>query len=183
VPGRDLVDEFADVTAQRLAQLRSWPAQRFDQVGPSPVGEAPYREFMRVRVMDCWIHEQDMRVATGRPGHDRGAVAELALDRLTAGLPFVVGKQAGAPEGSAVRVELRGPRHLRFDVAVRAGRASVVSDLEGEPSAVVDMDTEAFWRLACGRVPGPAARAAGLVTVRGDEALGARVVDAMAFMI
>ncbi|HTZ08617.1 MAG TPA: maleylpyruvate isomerase family mycothiol-dependent enzyme, partial [Acidimicrobiales bacterium] len=182
-PGATVLEEFRSVTARRLADLRSWPTARFDEPGPSPVGVVPYREFMAVRVMDSWVHEQDMRVATGRPGHDHGPAAELSLGRLVSAMPFVVGKQARAPEGSSVRFELAGPLARRLDVAVRQGRAAVVDDLGGPPSATVRLDTEVFWRLACGRVTGAAARHAGLVAIEGDAALGASVVDAMAFMI
>jgi uncharacterized protein (TIGR03083 family) len=183
LPGHAVLDEFRDVTAHRLADLRSFPAARFEEIGPSPVGQVPYREFMRVRVMDCWIHEQDMRVATGRPGHDSGPAAQLALDRLSSAMPFVVGKQAGTPEGSSVRFELRGAMPKRIDVVVRDGRATTVAALEGQPTAVLDMGMEAFWRLACGRVDGQSARLAGLVVVDGDAEVAFRVLDAMAFMI
>ncbi len=182
-PGREVLDEFREVTARRLAEMRSWPEARFDQVGPSPVGEVPYREFMHVRVMDSWVHEQDIRVATGRPGHDSGPAAELSLDRLCAGIPFVVGKQAGAPEGASVRFELRGSLPRRIDVVVRNGRAKAV-DVPVDPVTVaLGMDTEVFWRLTCGRVEGKAAHLAGLVEVGGDVELASQVLDAMAFMI
>ena len=100
VPGRDRPPPGR---AARLA------LGALDETGASPVGVVPYREFMRVRVMDCWVHEQDIRVATGRPGHEDGPAARLSFDRLVSGLPFVVGKQAAAPDGSAVRFDVRGP--------------------------------------------------------------------------
>jgi len=183
VPAGEVLDEFTAVTAARLAQLRSWPAARFEEIGPSPVGQVPYREYMAVRVMDCWVHEQDMRVATGRPGHAEGPAAQLALARLVAALPFVVGKQAGAPEGARVRFELRGPVLGPRVVAVHDGRAAVDDDSGGEPTAVIELGDEAFWRLTCGRVGGSAALGAGLVSVTGDESLAHRVLDAMAFMV
>ncbi len=183
LPGRVVLEEFRDVTARRLAELRSSPPARFDEIGPSPVGEVPYREFMNVRVMDCWVHEQDMRVATGRPGHQSEPAAQLSVDRLCSAMPFVVGKQAGAPEGASVRFELHGPLSRRIDVVVRDGRAKSVPALDGEPTAVLDMDVEVFWRLACGRVDGQAARVARLVKVEGDTAVAFRVLDSMAFMI
>jgi uncharacterized protein (TIGR03083 family) len=181
--GPEVLAQFREVTGRRLAELRSWPTSRFDEVGPSPVGQVPYREFMRVRVMDCWVHEQDMRVATARPGHGDGPSAELAIDRLTSAMPFVVGRQAKAPDGSSVRFDLSGSTPRRLDVVVTAGRASVVDALDGDPTTELRMDLDVFWRLACGRVAGEASRAAGLVEVRGDEELGQRVVDSMAFMI
>jgi uncharacterized protein (TIGR03083 family) len=182
-PGPVVLEEFRDITARRLADLRSWPGSRFDEIGPSPIGEVPYREFMRVRVMDCWVHEQDIRVATGRPGHASGPAAQLSLERLVSAIPFVVGKQAGAPEGSSVRFTLRESPPRSIDVVVRDGRAKTVPGLDGQPTASLDMAVEVFWRLTCGRVDGKAARLAGLVEVAGNDELASRVLDAMAFMI
>jgi uncharacterized protein (TIGR03083 family) len=182
-PGRDVLHEFRDVAARRVAQLRSWPKTRFEEIGPSPVGEVPYREFMHVRVMDSWVHEQDIRVATGRPGHESGPAAELSLDRLCSGVPFIVGKQAGAPEGTSVRFELRGSLPRRIDIMVRDGRAKAVSVPDERVTTTLDMGVDVFWRLTCGRVDGKAAHLAGLVEVGGDTELGSRVLDAMAFMI
>jgi uncharacterized protein (TIGR03083 family) len=181
--GPEVLAAFRDVTTRRLAQLRSWPTSRFDEVGPSPTGEVPYREFMRVRVMDCWVHEQDMRVATARPGHRQGPAATLAIDRLASAMPFIVGKKAGAPEGASVRFELTGSEPRRLDTLVQGGRAVVVPGSETEPTAEIRMDLEVFWRLGCGRVTGEAARGAGLIELRGDTGLAERVVDSMAFMI
>jgi uncharacterized protein (TIGR03083 family) len=178
-----LLAEFEDVTSRRLHDLRSWPPERFEEIVPSPVGQVPYREFMSVRVMDCWVHEQDIRVATGRPGHRDGPGAQISLERLSSALGFVVAKQAGAPEGTSVRFDVTGERPLRFDIAVREGRGRRVEDLIGTPGVALSMDVEGFWRLACGRVEGTAALSAGLVQMEGDSALGRRVLDSMAFMI
>jgi len=181
--GPEVLSAFAEVTSRRLVELRSWPSSRFEEVGPSPVGMVPYREFMRVRVMDCWIHEQDMRVATARPGHREGPAATLAIDRLASAMPFIVGKKAKAPDGSSVRFELTGSEPRRLDVAVLGGRAAMADAPESDPTAEVRMDLEVFWRLGCGRVTGEAARNAGLVELRGDIELAEQVVDTMAFMI
>jgi len=183
LPGPVVLAEFRDVTARRLVQLSAAPEARFDEIVPSPVGNVAYREFMNVRVMDCWVHEQDIRVATGRPGHDSGPAAQLSLDRLCSAMPFVVGKQAGAPEGASVRFELRGSFPRRIDVVVHRGRAQTVPALDGRPDALLDMDMEVFWRLACGRVDGEAARIAGIVELGGDRELAGRVLQSMAFMI
>ena len=182
MPGAAVLEEFVEVTGRRLGQMRSWSATRFDEIGPSPVGEVPYREFMRIRVLDCWVHEQDIRVATGRPGHSRGVASELAIDRLASGLGFVVGKKARAPEGVSVRFELTGDDPRRIDIEVRQGRAVKAEALAIEPTAVLRMDQEAFWRLTCGRVPGEASLSAGLVELEGDLGLARRVVTSMAFM-
>ena len=37
---------------------------------------------MRIRVFDCWLHEQDIRDAVGRPGGEDGPAASVALDEI-----------------------------------------------------------------------------------------------------
>jgi uncharacterized protein (TIGR03083 family) len=180
-PGPEVLAEFAEVTHRRLEELAGFGPERFEQVGPSPVGQVPYREFMAVRVMDCWVHEQDMRVATGRPGHSEGPVAELALGRIASAMGFVVAKKAAAPEGTAVRFSLSGSPAREVGVVVRDGRGRAEEVLE--PTLTLEMDAELFWRLGCGRVSGEAALDAGLVAIHGEDDLGGRIVRNMAFMI
>lgn len=182
LPGSEVLAEFLEVTSRRVDQMRSWPSERFDELGPSPVGRVPYGEFMHVRAMDCWIHEQDMRVATGRPGHKDCEAARVALDRFVSAMGFVVGKQAAAPEGASVRFDVTGDLARRVDLEVKDGRA-VQARIGGTPTATLKMDLEAFWRLSCGRVDGSAAIAARLVILEGDDVLAKRVVESMAFMI
>lgn len=182
VPATEVLAEFSSVTGRRLEGLSEIAPGRWDEVGPSPVGQVPYREFMAVRAMDCWVHEQDMRVATGRPGHMAGPVAELALRRIASAMPFVVAKKAAAPDGSAVCWELLKSPIAQVGVVVRDGRGVSQDDVP-DPTAEIQMDAELFWRLGCGRVTGDAAIDAGIVGLRGDLDLGARVVRNMAFMI
>jgi uncharacterized protein (TIGR03083 family) len=183
VPAPALLAEFDEVTARRLEALRVTEPERFGAPGPSPIGVVPYREFMSVRVMDCWVHEQDARVATGRPGHESGEVADVAYARITAAMPFVVGKRAGAPEGAIVRFDLTTSRSERIDIVVSGGRASVLAEEAHQPTAILVMDGTTFWRLGCGRITGAAARGSGLVELVGDRDLAGLVLDAMAFMI
>jgi uncharacterized protein (TIGR03083 family) len=200
LPGAQVLEEFRAVTGRRLEELQSLGEAQWAEPGASPIGTVPYREFMEVRVMDCWVHEQDMRVATGRPGHRHGAVAELALRRVASAMGFVVAKKAGAPDGASVRFLLVGAARRCVDVEVQEGRGRVgdlvpLSGVEqadtagdadhasSQPTVSLEMDIELFWRLGCGRVTGEAALDAELVGVRGDVELGRSVVRNMAFMI
>ena len=67
-------------------------------------------------------------------------------------------------------------------LAVNSHEAAA-DDSAPEPTVALEMDTELFWRLGCGRVSGDAALGADLVGVRGDVELGRSVVRNMAFMI
>ena len=91
----------------------------------TPVGPDSYGRFMRVRVFDCWMHEQDIRDGVGRPASEAdlaGPAARLTLDEMVTSMGFVVGKLGKAPDGSRVAIELTGPLARTIRVAVD-GRA------------------------------------------------------------
>src|SRR5262249_31949539 len=144
----------------------------------TPIGPADYRRFMQIRVFDCWVHEQDVRDAIARPGHEGGAVAEQSVDEIVRALGFIVGKRAAAPEGSSVTFQLTGPVVRTIHVAVD-GRAAVVDSLPGAPTATIELGSGLFTRLACGRVD-PAEKLAE-VHLAGDTDLGRRVVTSLPF--
>jgi uncharacterized protein (TIGR03083 family) len=181
--GPKLLEEFGAVTARRLDQLRALTAADWDREGFTPEGPGPYRQFMAIRVFDCWYHDQDIREALDRPGFLQGPVAELSLERIIErGLPYVVGKKAAAPQGARVRFDVADPP-LTADVVVE-GRASVApSDPRQTPTTWLELDRRTFARLAGGRWTGDDARTRGSVHVEGDQELGNRVIDNMAFTI
>jgi uncharacterized protein (TIGR03083 family) len=167
---------------ERLGQLRALTPEQWDQVGPTPVGQAPYREFMSIRVMDIWVHEQDIRRAIGRPGHLSGPVVDHSIGRFLSAMPFVVGKKAGAPTGTSVVFSLSGDAGRTFAVVV-GERAALAAEVPSDPTVTLRMDVETWWCLALGRVDGPSLLGAGKVEILGDRALGERIVDNLNFMI
>ena len=88
---------------------------------------------MRIRTFDCWLHEQDIRDAVGRPGGEDGAAAALALDEMTSAIGYVVGKKAGAPQGSRVRFDLTGPAARRSTSRWPSGPPSSTSSPDRRP--------------------------------------------------
>jgi uncharacterized protein (TIGR03083 family) len=106
--GAEVLSEFRQQIPRRLDQLRSMSPDEMNEPTWSPLGEVPYRDFMKVRVFDCWMHEQDIRRALDRPGHLDGPVVDTALERIRAALGFVVGKKAAASQGSSVVFDLHG---------------------------------------------------------------------------
>ena len=152
----------------------------FEAESFTPAGPDTYGRFMRIRVMDMWIHEQDIREAVGRPGHhERRGAPSAALDEMTGALGFVVGKRAGAPAGQhgALRADRPG-WHGRVDVEV-GDRARVVDAIDGAAHRDAHRaGADHFMRLCGGRGADPAA-----VEVSGDGDLGAAVVANLGFMI
>jgi uncharacterized protein (TIGR03083 family) len=180
--GARALAEFEEVTAERLARLRSLGPDDFAAESWTPVGPGTVRDLLPFRLFDSWVHEQDMRRAVGRAGDLDSEVAAHALDRITAAMPFVVGKKAGAPDGATVVFELSGPLARTVAIAVDGGRAKLVDAAPADATARIVTDTETYARVACGRVEPADALADGRVTVTGDGALGRRVVESMNFL-
>lgn len=109
-PPAEMLRRFRSVTKRRTEALTAMTRADFDSPTATPVGQATYRRFMEIRVFDCWVHEQDIRQAVGRPGHEDGPSAEASIDEVVRALGFIVGKQAAAPDGAAVTFELTGAR-------------------------------------------------------------------------
>jgi uncharacterized protein (TIGR03083 family) len=180
-PPQQVLAEFEQLTAERLTALRSMSEAEFEAATPSPIGAVPYATFMQVRVMDCWVHEQDIRRAVGRPGHLAGPAAETALGRLTSSVGYVVGKRVAPPDGTTVVIELTGPMARTLAIVMRDGRA-VSANPTGEVTARIEMDTETFTCLACGRWSADQVLREARARFGGDEHLGATVVHNLATM-
>jgi hypothetical protein len=160
-------------------------AEEWDREGFTPEGPGPYRQFMEIRVFDCWFHDQDIREALGRPGFVDRPVADLSIGRIPGkALGYVVGKKAGAPPGSTVVFEVTGTAPIIAAIEVPPeGRARLLETAPDAPTARVVTDRRTFARLAGGRWSGDRARAEGSVTVDGDLDLANRVVDNLGFTI
>ena len=176
----ELLADFRAVTAQRLASLQAMSQDEFDAPSWTPAGQATYGRFMRIRLFDCWMHEQDIRTAVGQPGHEAGPIAEQVLEEVTAALGYVVGKLARAPDGSSVLIRLTGPIERQLRVVVDR-RARVVDALDGEPTATLALASSLFFRLAGGRADPDAASSR--VELAGDIDLARQIAANLAFTI
>jgi uncharacterized protein (TIGR03083 family) len=182
MPGPAIRDEFREITGRRLEQLRAMTPEEWDAVGFTPEGEGPYRRFMQIRVFDCWEHEQDVRRATGRPGHLDGPVAAHSVREVTSKLGYIVGKKAGAPDGTTVVFDIVGSLPMILPVFVD-GRARILDREPSERDVTIHLDTETYNALGCGRWTAQQALDTGRARVEGDIELGVRVLESMAFTI
>jgi uncharacterized protein (TIGR03083 family) len=181
--GPEVVAELQEVTSARLAALRAMTDEEMAAETPTPAGPGTYESLMGIRVFDCWVHEQDVRRAVGRPGHLNGAAVDRSLANAVVTMPYVVGKRAGAPEGATVAFDVSGPTARRWAVTVEGGRARPVPEVPVEPTARISADIGTFMALACGRVDPDAELAAGRVAVHGDAEIGTAVVRNLGYTI
>jgi uncharacterized protein (TIGR03083 family) len=179
--GAQVLAEWDELIELRIATLRSADESYYAAEAMTPTGPGTVADFLHIRILDLWSHEQDMRRAVGKPGGFDDGSAAHTIDRLIRTLPIVVGKRAGTPDGAAVRFEITGPVARSLLYEVRNGRAAQVESSAFDPVASVSMDSETFVILALGRRQ--AADVADAVALQGDDALGQRIVQNLAMMI
>jgi uncharacterized protein (TIGR03083 family) len=164
-----LLLDLLDVTSPQVVAL--WRDIDLDTItepvtwaGPEP---AP-------RWLDCardfteyWVHQQQIRDATGRPGDGDPAVVRLVLDTLLRAMPHTLAGH-DRPEGTTLVVAVTGAGGGQWGWQAQGGRWLPVDDVDGS-TRMTFHDAEALWRL-CTRLIEPD-QAKRRVTVVGDQAL------------
>jgi uncharacterized protein (TIGR03083 family) len=178
-PTERIVDELEQSFAARYAALTADPPTDASAPGPgfaALIGWS-WETLLSNRPLDIWMHEQDIRRATGRPGGLDSPVAQHVARVFAGSLPYVLGKRVAAPSGATVVVDVAGLESGRFGATVGAdGRGAPLHDLPTAPDARLSLDLETWVVLSGGRRSPDAVD----VTVEGDRDLGGRVLAALA---
>jgi uncharacterized protein (TIGR03083 family) len=182
-PGIAVLDEFRAQCSLSLAALRALDDEGWEKVGWSPEGERPYHRFQETRVVDSWIHLQDIRDALLAPEDDHGPGEEIVVNRFEAALPYIVGKKMKAGDGTVVQVNLSGRLARTAFITVVDGRALPSATSALAPTLEVTTPVALFWRRAAGRISAGAFLSASATDVRGERALATSFADALAIMI
>lgn len=175
----ELVAELAAAVELRASRLADRPDDPSALAPVTPGGVAwSWDTLLRNRSIDVWVHEQDIRRATGRPGGLDSTGAHVAVMTFSFSLPYVVGKRVKPPAMSTVQWIVTGETPLELAVRVgEDGRANAVETLD-EPSVTLTMSTETFTVLTAGRRKPDEVE----VTIDGDQALGRATLSAMSIM-
>lgn len=181
--GAEVLEIFHRTTAESVTRLRALSTDQWEVVGWSPEGERPYHRFMETRVLDSWIHLQDIRDALLEPADDHGAGEEIVLNRFEGSLPYVLGKRVAPAEGTVVRLNLSGRLGRSILLVLRDGRALTVESSDDPPDVELTTPVALFWRRAAGRISSEAFLRASATEVRGDAGLARRLADELAVMI
>ena len=179
--GAQVLAEWNAVMEARVSTLRHGDDAYFAQESFTPTGPGTLADFLHIRVLDCWIHEQDMRRAVGQPGNQDGPGAGHTIDRLIRTIPIVVGKRAGTPEGGTVVIAITGPVHRTIATTIIDGRAQIVPDVPASVFTTISMDSDTFLQLATGRATHT--ELASDISFDGDTELATRVVSQFNMMI
>jgi uncharacterized protein (TIGR03083 family) len=175
---QQLIEEFEEAVHRRGGLLDAEPLD--DPSGTPPITpgaiEWDWGTLLRNRIVDIWVHDQDIRRAVGKPGDQDTLAAAFVQDVFGRAMPYVLAKRAGADPGTSLIVDITGPVPALYAVQVNAdGRGVPADEADVEPTARLTMSTETFAMLAAGRrdphqLP---------VTVAGDAALADRVISDM----
>jgi uncharacterized protein (TIGR03083 family) len=182
-PGIEVLNQFREVTARSLRRLRTLGDVAWEKVGWSPEGERPYHRFQETRVLDSWIHLQDIRDALLEPADDHGVAEEIVVNRFEGALPFVLGKKMKVPEGTVIHVNLTGRLARTIVLAVHDGRAVAQPSSEMVPNLEITTPIALFWRRMAGRISAPAFLNASASDVRGDYAMAQSFAEALSIML
>jgi uncharacterized protein (TIGR03083 family) len=182
-PGEELLELFRQTTTASLERLRALSDEAWEKVGWSPEGERPYHRFQETRVLDSWIHLQDIRDALLEPADDHGPGEEIVVNRFESALPYVLAKKAHAPDGTLVRINLSGRLARTVLLGVENGRATPLDSSDRVPDMELSTAVALFWRRAAGRISPDAFLRASATDVRGDEGLARALAEGLAIMI
>jgi len=143
-PAADVVGEFRVVVPRRIPALRAVAAMAPDAEVSAVMGLAmSVGRFLQIRLFDCFLHEQDMRRATGRPGHLAGPAADQCVSFMARGVQRVVPERAEL-DGEAVEIQLTGGPVPSVVLGTPSGAAPAV--------ATLSMGLATFLALGSGRV-------------------------------
>lgn len=173
----ELVDQFETITRSRAETLRAMADEDFHAESWTPEGKGTYAKFMRIRIFDCWMHEQDLRDAISAQGGMDSPAAAIAIEEMVGKLGYIVGKRASVPDGSTLTLRLTGAAGRTVSVAVE-GRARLIDAPPAEPTVTLTMPAGVFARLYGGRVA--PADVSDDIQIDGDGELAQRVLSELA---
>ncbi len=169
----ELIEEFRAAVDARIEALDPLP----DPGGMPDVTVSArwtWEVLLRNRVVDVWVHEQDIRRAVNRPGSLGSDGAKVTTHTLAAGMPFVLGKRVAPPVGTSVVWTLTGEVPMELGAVIGDdGRAT--NDVRDAPTARLTMTSDAFTTLAAGRRTPDQVD----VEIAGDDDLASSVLAAM----
>jgi uncharacterized protein (TIGR03083 family) len=178
VPPAELIEALKSAIAARSAALQANPPTVGDDVRGVMGNPVPAVNALPIRVFDLWVHEQDVRCATGRPGNEDGPGARVGRGAILSMLPRYWAKDAGAQPGQSLLLKVTGGLPFARTVVVGTdGRAAIAP--QGAPSPDPVAVVELAWADLVARANGRAGADESPVTITGDEAMGRAVVDAL----
>ena len=120
-----------------------------------------------------WHHQQQIRLATERPGIMTRELYYPVLDCFVRGLPYLY-RDVAAPAGTAVLLEISGECGGQWVLVRAAGVWELLKRPAGDCASRVTIPQEIAWRVFTKGIDGELARKQ--IEVQGDQTLGEKVL-------
>lgn len=134
--GRQLDDYFAGLDPDRVDAHVTWASER-----PVPVWLDIAREYT-----ERWVHQQQIRDATGRPDLTGEDFLGPVLTTFVHALPMTYA-QTEAPAGTAVQFAVTGPGGGCWHVTRDGAGWELAVGEHDRPAAEITLDADDAWRL------------------------------------
>ena len=126
-----------------------------------------------------WHHQQQIRVATDRPGIMTPELYHPVLDCFLRGLPHLY-RDTEAPSGTVLLVEISGECGGKWFLSRNNGKWELVKEAGAQLAARVTIPQEIAWRVFTKGIDRDSARAQ--IKFEGDPHLANRVLDLTAIV-
>lgn len=178
VPLADLLAEYREVAAERLARLAPLEDAQLDEMGRGFFGESKVRSLLAIRVFDLWAHEQDIRRALSEPGGLDGVPAAHSRERMLMGAGNELQERIAPPAGTVIVFDITGPGGALRSITFDGERGRAGATVPDSPASTLRLDLPTLTILSCGRSDDQGARSR--VVVEGDQNLAALVLEDLA---
>lgn len=172
-PVEEVLTELETMLHNRMSTLSN-PDLTLETLVVGPMGrDITLAELLERRLVDIWVHEQDIREAIDRYGNLDSPAASVFVARIIDAFPRLVAKRLDLPAGQSVILDSTGPVTARVGVRMVHGEDDKVvphtlftgdsdaaegdhADQVGHPDEAVEsttiiMSTDALTRRAAGR--------------------------------
>ncbi len=162
----------ADLLCARVADLpgEEWNTKRV----PWLAGEIGVRYLVQARVIEWWLHGEDLREGTGQAPNPQHWPVHLTCDMGIRMLPYALGLEGLTFPGASVRVDLSGMGEGSWHWGL-SPRESPPEDKEAD--AWIEGRALAFALVAGRRIPAETYLDDGNLVVGGDEDLAITVLQ------
>ena len=175
----DLLEAAGRWLADSLASLDPFAPALFPVAW---AGESESRCWFDVarELTEQWHHQQQIRLATGRPLLLERRFSLPVLETFLRAAPLAY-RGVQAPEGTAVAVELAAPTQAVYSLLVHGGAWRLLAGEADGWAARVTLDPETAWRVLTRSLEAEEARAR--VRIEGAAELALPLLDTRAMMV
>jgi uncharacterized protein (TIGR03083 family) len=162
----------ADLFCSRAADLEPerWSTMRV----PWVAGEIGVRYLVQSRIIEWWLHGEDLREGTGQRPNPQHWPVHLTCDMGIRMLPYALGRAGLSFPGMSVQVDLSGMGGGSWHWGL-AGREGPSEDKK--PDAFIEGRAHAFALVAARRTAGTSFLDDGNLVIGGDEGIASAVLE------